>query len=435
MAKDRTAEAATGKPSEYSMQTDTIGHDLRELSVKVSGAPANGDLHFLELLIVLAKRKWMILAVTFACGILSLIYALLLPKTYTAETKILPPQQTQSVAGAMLGQLGSLAGLAGKDLGIHNPNDLYVAMLQSRTIRDALIERFHLKTLYKVERMMDARKRLEAATDIDSGKDGIISISVQDRDPKRAADMANAYVSELYKLTQKLAVTEAAQRRLFFEQQLRSASEDLARAEQEMQKTQETTGLVQLDDQARAIINAISAARAKIAAKEVQIRALETFATPQNPALIEAENELSALKAQLAALEKSQKGPAGDLQLPAGKIPAAGLEYVRRLRDVKYYEAVFELLGKQYEIAKLDEAKNAAVIQVLDPAVPPEWKSKPKRAVIVLIGFVMGFFAAVTLALLGEARQYIHTQPHLSRQFALLRYYLFAKPGKTQRSS
>jgi tyrosine-protein kinase Etk/Wzc len=416
------------------MQTETTRPELSQVELRIADAPADGEAHFLDLLIVLAKRKWMIVSMTFFCAVASLVYSLLLPKIYTANTKILPPQQTQSVTGAMLGQvgssLGSLAGLAGKDLGIRNPNDLYVAMLQSRTLSDALIQKFNLMSVYKVKRMMDARKRLEDVTDIDSGKNGVISISVQDRDPKRAADIANAYVSELYKLNQTLAVTEAAQRRLFFEQQLRSASDDLARAEQDMRKTQETTGLIQLDDQAKALIASVSTARGQIAAKEVQIQAMKTFATPQNPDLIRAEDELQALKAHLGALERDVKGPVGDLQLPAGKIPSAGLEYVRRLRDVKYYETIFELLAKQLEVAKIDEAKNAAVIQVLDPAVLPEWKSKPKRAQIVIAGIIIGLFMAITAAFLSEAARYAKTQPHLSMRLSLLKRYLFGRRGE-----
>lgn len=412
------------------MQTETLGRELQDVELRISQAPADGDVGLLELFIVLAKRKWMIASLTFICAVVSLAYSLLLPKIYTADTKILPPQQTQSVAGAMLGQLGSLAGLAGKDLGIHNPNDIYVAMLQSRTVSDALIHKFDLMNVYKVKRMMDARKRLEEATDIDSGKDSVITISVQDHDPNRAADIANAYVNELYKLTQTLAVTEAGQRRLFFEQQLRSASEDLARAEQDMRKTQESTGLIQLDNQAKAIIEAVATARGQIAAKEVQIRAMEAFATPQNPDLIRAEDELQSLKADLGDLEKDAKGPAGNIQLPAGQIPSAGLEYVRRLRDVKYYETIFDLLEKQYEIAKIDEAKNAAIIQVLDNAVPPEWKSKPKRAVIVIVATFVGLFGAIIFAFVQEAAQYARLQPQSVVRLQLLKRYLFAKPGE-----
>lgn len=330
----------------------------------------------------------------------------------------------------MLGQLGPLTAMAGKDLGLRNPNDIYVTMLQSRTVSEALIRKFDLMTVYKAKRLMDARKRLAQDTDIDSGKDGVITISVQDRDPKRAADMANAYVSELYNLTKSLAITEAAQRRLFFEQQLRSANEDLVHAEQDFQKVQENTGLIQLDNQAKAIIEAISAARGQIAAKEVQITAMKAFATPQNPDLIRAENEIEAMKAHLATLEHNQRGPAGEPQLAAGKVPSAGLQYVRGLRDVKYYETVFELLSKQYEIAKMDEARSAAIIQVLDPAVPPEMRFKPKRTQIVIAGTIVGFFFSVLSVFTREAFRSAQAQPQVGNRLQLLRRYLLARPGQ-----
>lgn len=398
------------------------------MELKLSEDASEGEVGLLELLIVLAKRKWMIFSVSLVCATAAMVYGLLSPKIYTANTKILPPQQTESMASAMLGQLGSLAGLAGRDLGIRNPNDIYVAMLESRTVSDALIAQFDLKNLYSVKRMMDARKRLADATTIDSGKDGVISISVDDRDPKRAADIANAYVGELYKLTQTLAVTEAGQRRLFYERQLRSASDDLARAEQGLRNTEQTTGLVQLDSQAKAMIDEVSTARAKIAAKEVEIQAMQAFATPQNPDLVRAEVELEGLKDVLAQLEKSQTGPAGELQLPVGKVPSAGLEYVDRLRDVKYQETIFELLEKQYEIAKIDEAKNALSIQVLDAALPPEWKSKPKVSILVIVGGFTGFFCAVVMAFAQEALAYAETQPRFALQWRLLKKYVIAKP-------
>jgi tyrosine-protein kinase Etk/Wzc len=388
------------------------------------------EVQLLDLLIILAKRKWMILSVTVAMGLACLVFSLLLPRYYQANTKILPPQQTQSIAGAMIGQLGSLANFAGKDLGIRNPNDLYIAMLKSRTVSDALVQKFDLENLYQVSRQMDARKRLEEITEIQSGKDGVISISVEDRDPKRASDIANAYVSELYRLTQTLAIGEAAQRRLFFENQLRTANDDLARSEQELRKTQEKTGLIQLDSQAKATIESVSRARAQIAAKQVQIQAMKSFATPENPDLARSEIELAAMRTQLATLERNQASPAGDLQLPAGKLPSAGLEYVRSLREVKYRETVFELLAKQYEIAKIDEAKSAAVIQILDPAVTPEAKSRPKRAMIVITGTLLGLFFAIIAAFVLEAAQYGQRQPEISTRLQQLKSYLYAGPGE-----
>src|SRR5262249_48003076 len=160
-----------------------------------------------------------------AAAVLSAAVVMIWPQYYAAETKILPPQQSQSIASAMLGQLGQLAPLigatSGKDLGLRNPNDMYVAMLRSRTIADQLIDRFSLMSVYREKRRVEARRRLNSLTEIEAGKDGVITVSVEDRDPRRATDMANGYVEALEKLTHTLAITEAGKRRVFFESEMR----------------------------------------------------------------------------------------------------------------------------------------------------------------------------------------------------------------------
>jgi uncharacterized protein involved in exopolysaccharide biosynthesis len=222
----------------------------KDLPVTTDESSEGDDISLLDLLIVLAKHKLLILGLTFSAGVAAAVISFLLPNIYTATTKILPPQQTQSTTSAMLGQLGVLSGLAGGSFGIKNPNDLYVGMLKSRTVADNIIERFDLKKVYKVRTSTHARNRLQQATTISSGRDGIIRIEIDDKEPKRAANLANAYVDELYKLTQTLAVTEASQRRLFLEKQLKLAKQELASAEVALKKTQEETGLIKLDDQA-----------------------------------------------------------------------------------------------------------------------------------------------------------------------------------------
>ena len=261
--------------------------------------PEDDEISLLDLLIVLAKHKKLILGLPFLAALLAAGISLLLPNIYTGTTKILPPQQTQSSAAAMLAQLGGLAGGAGGALGIKNPNDLYIGMLKSRTLGDNLIQRFELQKVYEAKTMFDTRKAIDANTKIASGKDGIITIDFDDKDTKRAAAVANAYVEELYKLTQTLAVTEASQRRLFFEKQLTLAKDSLANAEVALRQTQERTGLIKLDDQGRAIIESVARMRAEIAAKEVQLGAMRTFATKNNPDYVLLVQQLGGLRAQL----------------------------------------------------------------------------------------------------------------------------------------
>jgi len=296
--------------------------------------------------------------------------------------------------------------MAQKDLGLKNPNDLYVGMLRSRTTEDALIRRFDLLRVYGDRKMSEAREDLEKASSIGLGKEGFVIISVEDKDPSRAPQIANAYVDELRRLTEDLAVTEAGQRRLFFERQLELAKNNLADSEQALKETEQRTGLIQLDAQAKAIIESVGKLRAAIAAKEVEVYTMRLFSTERNPELQLREQQLSGLRAQLARMGKQSSSPAdvsGDVEVPAGNVPEAGLQYVRKLRDVKYAETIFELLAKQYEAARLDEARSAAVIQVVDPAIEPDRKSSPHRTLIAALLTLLGFLGSVGYVLVAEA--------------------------------
>jgi uncharacterized protein involved in exopolysaccharide biosynthesis len=212
-------------------------------------------------------------------------------------------------------------------------------------------------------------------------------------------------------------VTEASQRRLFFEKQLKKAKDELAGAEVAFKQTQERTGVLQIDAQGKAMIEAVGAIRAQIAAKEVEMGAQRTFATEQNPDYLRTQQELIGLRAQLG---KYEKGGESDL-LATGKLPAAGLENIRKLRDVKYYETLYELLARQYEMSRVDEARDASIIQVLDKAVAPDRKSKPKRALIVILtAFGVGFLA-ILIAFVRESMGKAKQDPEQASRLANLR--------------
>ncbi|HKQ24921.1 MAG TPA: Wzz/FepE/Etk N-terminal domain-containing protein, partial [Burkholderiales bacterium] len=264
----------------------------------------DGEISLAEIAIVLATHRKVILGLPLVAAIITTGITLLMPNIYTSRAVLMPPQQQQTTAAMMLGQLGALAGVAGGSLGIKNPSDLYVGMLKSRTVADALIERFKLKELYDEDTLVETRKVLADNTELTSGKDGLIVIAVDDKDPTRAADMANAYVEELEKLTSNLAVTEAGQRRLFFEKQLLQAKEDLAEAEVGLKETQEETGLVQLDQQGRAMIEAVATLRAQIVSREVQLAAMRSYATENNPELVKIQQEMASLRGELRKLER-----------------------------------------------------------------------------------------------------------------------------------
>jgi capsule polysaccharide export protein KpsE/RkpR len=310
------------------------------------------------------------------------------------------PQQTQSTAAFLMSQMAlnptaanPLAGATGGSLNLRNPNELYLGLLASRPIADGIIGKFGLAGVYHAKDMTAARKALADRTTVTSEKSTLIAISVIDTDKKRAADIANAYPEQLRALTKNLAVTEASQRRLFYEQRLKDAKEDLVSAELALQQIQKQKGLVQLDAQTKALITSLADLHAQVAAKEVQLQALRSYSTEQNPEVQLLESQLSSLQDQSARLEERSGSPeSGGLDL--ADVAGAGAEYLRAEHELEYRQALFDLLLKQYDAARWDEARNAAVIQVVEEAIPPERKSAPRRTFIVLIFMALGLLGS-----------------------------------------
>ena len=394
---------------------------MSEQEQTAQGQPEEDEVSLLDLLIVLAKHKTLVLGLPAVAAIVSIGVSLLLPNVYTGTTKVLPPQQTQSTS-AVLAQLGSLAGLAGGAAasGLKNPNDLYVGMLKSRTVADNLIQRFDLNKLYEQKYQSETRRRLAKETTIVAGKDGIITVEVDDNDPKRAAELANGYVDELFKLTKVLAVTEASQRRLFYERQLEQAKANLSKSEASTRQALEKGGLVQVEGQGRVMAETTARLRAQITVKEIQIGVMRAFATEQNPELQRIQQEVAIMKRELARLE----GTSGSNSSAPQESNGRGIVNLSLLRELKYYEATYELLAKQFEIAKIDEAKDSAIIQVMDKAIEPDRKSKPRRSLIVLVStFAVGLLAAL-LAFVSEAMDKTRNDPEQSQRLTRLKGYL-----------
>lgn len=375
-------------------------------------------------LIVLAKRKNFILACSAVVAVVMAGIAFLIPNKYTATARILPPQNQQSSSAAMLaGQLGPLAALLGGGGANKTQVDLYLGLAKSATVADQLIKTFNLQAVYRDKTLVDAREDLSASSDIFASKDGIIVISVVDKDPKRAADIADGYVKAISRLNERLALDEASQRRVFYDSQLREEKDRLVEAEVALRRTQETTGVIQLTDQAKTIIEAVAKVRAAIAAKEVEIQTMKVFATEQNPQLLAAEEERNALRAQLIQLERNENaGGNGDLAVPTGKVPEVGMQYMRAYREVKYHEALFEMLAKQLESARIDEARNAGFVQVIDTPVIPDKKSAPHRGYIIVFGAITGFLLACGGVLMFEN---INRSAQKRRLLSELRSYLW----------
>lgn len=359
----------------------------------------------LVLLRLTVKWKRLVRATAFAIILLATSIALLLPNRYTSTVVILPPQQSSSMGAAVMAQLGSLGSMASAagGLGIKNPADQQVAFLKSETVEDAMVARFHLQDLYHLKYLSETRKKLEKFSSIDVGlKDGLIRVSVTDRDPRRAADMANGWVDEYQKFTATLAITEASQRRLFFERELKTAREDLARAEEEMQRTEQRTGLIDISGQGRSMIALAAGLRGQLVAKQIEIRAMREFATDQNPELMRAQQEMKEIEAQLSTMDAANNNRTGDLSAPRGTVTQAGLDYTRALREVKYHETLLELMARQYELARVDEARQGALVQVVDPGRIPDRHSSPHRGLICLVALLAAWPVSLFVALAAE---------------------------------
>jgi uncharacterized protein involved in exopolysaccharide biosynthesis len=392
------------------------------------------EVSLLDVLTQLAYRKGLIAKITGAAMLLGLVLCLVLPVKYTATTKIMPPQQTQSSASMLMNQLasggaGSLAAMAGGGLGLKSPNDIYLGLLNSRPVADAIIQKFDLKNVYRAKDMTSARKMLAANTVVLSEKNGFIAVTVTDKDKERAAEIANAYPDQLRILTKTLAVTEASQRRLFYEDQLKQAKEMLLAAELSFQQVQQKKGLVQLDAQAKTMIESLAALRAQVAAKQVEVQALRSYSTEQNPDVQLAERQLASLQGEAARLEERNPS-AGFSEMGMGDVPGAGLEYLRADHEVKYQQALFDLLMKQYDAARLDEAKDAAVIQVVEPAIAPDRKSSPKRALILSLSTTLGFFAGCISALFLWWKAIVQADPQTETQLEALKCALIGRQAQ-----
>jgi tyrosine-protein kinase Etk/Wzc len=363
-------------------------------------SPIDADeLGLLDVLIMLVRHKLLILGLPVLTALAVAGYSLMLPNIYKATTKILPPQPTQSATASILAQIGGVGGVLGAAAGLKNPNDVYVAMLKSRTVADKLNERFGLLSRWKIDLRYPSlmHEELSKRTRVSSGKDGIIVVEVEDADAKFAADLANAYVDELVAFGSVLAVTEGAQRRLFFEREFELAKTNLAKAEVAARRALESGGLAKVDDQGRAMVEVSARLRAEITVKEVQIGAMRANATEQNPKLQLAMQELDSMRRELRRVEGSTPGIASNREQ---NVQAS--DSLRLLRDYKYRETIFELLAKQYEMAKLDEAKDPSLIQVMDKAIEPDRRSSPQRTRMVLVSAFLAFVVAVLWVLVLE---------------------------------
>jgi tyrosine-protein kinase Etk/Wzc len=375
------------------MSQSVNDHQSVENNFPMGMQDADEEISLLDLLQTIVDNLRLLVLGPLAVGITALGISFLIPPTYTAKTQFLPPQQQQSAAASMLASLGGLGGLAGAVGGIKNPADQFLAYMKSVTLQDTLVARFKLLERYEAKTNTEARLELTSNVRLVSGKDGLISVEVDDKDPRFAAELANAHVEELGKLLGKLATTEAQQRRLFFEKQLNQAKDKLIQSEIALKATGVSGGV--LKSNPASAVAAVAGLQASITAQEVKLGAMRGYLAETAPDFKQALNELANLRAQLGKQEK-------DTPPASGKATTEG-DYINKYREFKYHETLFELFSKQFELAKIDEAKEGAVIQVLDTAQPPERKSKPKKAIFAIVATLAACFTLLLTVFIRQA--------------------------------
>jgi tyrosine-protein kinase Etk/Wzc len=377
----------------------------RDENASVSVEEQEDEIDIAALIQSLRGGKRTIIGVTTVAFAIATIVAYVLPLQYTSSTSFVPPGLNggSSMASALAGQLSALGG--GELLGgVKSPGDLYVGILKSRSIADQLIKRFDLTRVYGVKKESQAEGILKSNMDVVvDPKSSIVSVDVTAKSPELAQQLAGGYMDALRETNGRLALGQSSQRRLFFGRQLAKEKDDLEEAEVQLKKTEEQSGLIAPTGQTEMEIDTIAQTQAQIASRRVQLAALRDSATEQNAEVIRLRSEIDDLEGQLSRLQNgSGKSTAA---IPTSKVPEVQLEYVRKEREVKYHEALFEMLSRQYEAARLDEARDAPVLQVLDPPSYPDSKSGPRRLYIMLGGLLSGFFASCAWVLI---RDHIH---------------------------
>ena len=364
------------------------------------------ELSLLDIFNILWHRKFLIFFLTFVFGGLALAYAMYLPFIYRAECRILPPQGSRGAG--MLAQLGGIADLVGLP-STATSGQMIIGVLKGDSVVDSIIDKFGLMEEYKQDIRLRARdatlRNLEAEEDT---KSGIIRVAFLDGNPQRAAEIANAFVSELQKKLQELSINDAQQKRAFFENQLMQAQQELNSAEADLINYQQSRGVIALESQTGALLASINSLRNRIAAKNVEISTLSSYARRDNPRLRLAQSELDAMTRELRKLEEEQqradrrgRTTSSDLLSSVGQVPELGIEYQRYMRTLRFATAKYELMMRQYENARLSEASDISTIHIIDHATPPDYKYKPQRARIAILGAMAGFALGVFWAFIS----------------------------------
>ena len=377
------------------------------------------EINLMDILLVIAKYNRFILAFTGGFVILAFVYALRQPVLYTSNALIMPPQQPMSQAGALLGQLSSLGiGGASPSLGAS-----LGILINSQKLAYQVVNRLKLQSIYKVQNIEAARNVLANVTKVTINKDGSILIECSDKDPKIAALLVRAYVEELDRFNNTIAVTAASRSRLYLEKQLKLANEKLSSIELAIKDSQKNTDFTPLELQTGSFANLVTTLRIQITSRELELTNLRAYTTEQNPQYRNALLSLNLLRARLRSLEatnKSSDKETSDIM----KMSNTGSAILNNMISLKYQQALVENLKKQYDISKLDEAKNPNLIQVVNEPLIADKPSKPQREFIVFIGAIIGLIASIILAFIMNALDKAKQNPESAERLNLLRSYL-----------
>jgi len=401
---------------------------------QIPSEQVENEINLMEMLMALVKRKSLIITMTLAAAAASVCYSLYLPNIYTATSKVLPPQKEGGGGlAAALGQLGGLAAAAGLGGGFSGSTDLYVSILKSRSVADAVIKRLDLMKEFDAKTADDARRNFANTVKVQAvTKDGIITITADHKKPEMAARLVSVTVEELGRRSVQLNLAKVSNDRIFLEKRLSFVKKDLKKAEDELKSFAQQNKAIKVDEQAKAAIEGIAKLKAELASKEVQLAAKRTYQTEESPEVMLLVAAVERLKRELAILGGSGGG-VGDGIPSVGNIPNLALEYTRRLREVKIQEAILEQLTKQYEMERINENRDTSSLQILDDAVVPDSKSKPTRSLIVIVSTLSVFFISVFAAFLLE---YIEKLPVSDREILTnIKRQLFALPRFRKKSN
>lgn len=417
------------------MNSQPPRHYHRDKSAKA--VTAGGDTYSLmPVLLPLVQAKWLVLGMPALVSFCVLMHGIFSTPYYKASTRVLPPQYNQNTISRGLIAMGGESALGNSALNLKNPTDLFVGILRSRTILDGVIEGNGLLKHYDVSDMDSARLLLESRTDINSGKDGIVEISVEDSDPARAAKLANAYVQELQTFSSDLAKKEGGRRSDFFNNALSKARQSLNEADERLRETEKRTGFTRLRGQDEAILGTARDLRSQIANKEVQLRTLLSYATDENPDVRLLRSELANLKQKVQETTRelppaTNNTPDRAAFVPLSQAPDALMEHSQRKRDVEYWENIVTILGQYTELGKMDETRDFSLFQVLDVAISPQTKSRPRIKVNVILS---GVGSTMLTVMFIWARAYVRQRRSASSKFAdqliILKNELFKNPLK-----